>query len=135
MDTSAPRFVSLFELRGTHTAEVAMAARAIVERVDVIGYVLDRERAVLVDVLLNPLLLQAALGQADRSIHVTGTVESVQPHLWRSAIAVAPLLTARGVQNKVLEAQEPAGLRRLAVIRARNRGSFQSGRNSGRIRL
>ena len=28
----------------------------------------------------------------------------VRPYLWRAAIAVAPLETARGVQNKVLEA-------------------------------
>jgi len=37
-------------------------------------------------------------------IKVTGTVEDVRPHLWQAAIAIAPLLTARGVQNKVLEA-------------------------------
>jgi hypothetical protein len=28
----------------------------------------------------------------------------VRPYLWRSAVAAAPLITARGVQNKVLEA-------------------------------
>ena len=28
----------------------------------------------------------------------------MRPHLWGAAIAVAPLFTARGVQNKVLEA-------------------------------
>jgi len=37
-------------------------------------------------------------------IEVTGTVDDVRPYLWRSAVAVAPLLTARGIQNKVLEA-------------------------------
>jgi sugar transferase (PEP-CTERM/EpsH1 system associated) len=37
-------------------------------------------------------------------IEVTGTVDDVRLHLWRSAIAIAPLLTARGIQNKVLEA-------------------------------
>jgi hypothetical protein len=31
-------------------------------------------------------------------------VADVRPHLWRSAVAIAPLLTARGIQNKVLEA-------------------------------
>ena len=35
---------------------------------------------------------------------VTGHVADVRPHLWRAAVAAAPLLTARGVQNKVLEA-------------------------------
>jgi len=28
----------------------------------------------------------------------------VREHLWNSAVSVAPLLTARGLQNKVLEA-------------------------------
>jgi glycosyltransferase involved in cell wall biosynthesis len=37
-------------------------------------------------------------------IEVTGTVDDVRPSLWRSAVAIAPLLTARGIQNKVLEA-------------------------------
>jgi glycosyltransferase involved in cell wall biosynthesis len=44
----------------------------------------------------------AAVGQP--SIHITGVVPDVRPYLWRSALAVAPLSTARGVQNKVLEA-------------------------------
>jgi polysaccharide biosynthesis protein PslH len=35
---------------------------------------------------------------------VTGAVEDVRPHLWGAAASAAPLLTARGVQNKVLEA-------------------------------
>jgi sugar transferase (PEP-CTERM/EpsH1 system associated) len=43
------------------------------------------------------------LAERDRSIQVTGRVGAVQPHLWRSAVAVAPLLTARGLQNKVME--------------------------------
>jgi len=37
-------------------------------------------------------------------IDVCGEVESVQPYLWESALSVAPLKTARGVQTKVLEA-------------------------------
>ncbi len=35
---------------------------------------------------------------------MTGTVPDVRPYLWRAAVAVAPLDTAHGVQNKVLEA-------------------------------
>jgi hypothetical protein len=31
-------------------------------------------------------------------------VDDVRPYLWQAAVAVAPLLTARGMQNKVLEA-------------------------------
>lgn len=38
------------------------------------------------------------------SIHITGNVPDVRPFLWRSAVAATPLTTARGVQNKVLEA-------------------------------
>jgi glycosyltransferase involved in cell wall biosynthesis len=35
---------------------------------------------------------------------VTGAVPDVRPYLWSSAVAVAPLRIARGLQNKVLEA-------------------------------
>jgi sugar transferase (PEP-CTERM/EpsH1 system associated) len=41
---------------------------------------------------------------SDPSIEVTGTVPDVRPFLWRSAVSVAPLFVARGLQNKVLEA-------------------------------
>jgi sugar transferase (PEP-CTERM/EpsH1 system associated) len=37
-------------------------------------------------------------------VTVTGSVPDVRPYLWAAAVAVAPLMTARGVQNKVLEA-------------------------------
>ena len=38
------------------------------------------------------------------SIRVTGAVPDVRPYLWNASVAVAPLLLARGLQNKVLEA-------------------------------
>ena len=41
---------------------------------------------------------------SDPSIEVTGRVADVREWLWQSAVAVAPLHVARGVQNKVLEA-------------------------------
>lgn len=44
------------------------------------------------------------LGRKDRSIVVTGTVPSVREYLWDAAVAVAPMLIARGVQTKVVEA-------------------------------
>jgi sugar transferase (PEP-CTERM/EpsH1 system associated) len=44
------------------------------------------------------------LASVDPSIEVTGAVADMRPYLWRSAIAVAPIHQARGVQNKVLEA-------------------------------
>jgi sugar transferase (PEP-CTERM/EpsH1 system associated) len=43
------------------------------------------------------------LGARDTSIKVVGAVPAVQPYLWQSAVSVAPLLLARGFQNKVLE--------------------------------
>jgi len=44
------------------------------------------------------------LHSVERGIEVTGTVADVRPYLQHAAMAVAPLRTARGVQNKVLEA-------------------------------
>ena len=52
----------------------------------------------------NPTAAVRRLAEADPSIDVTGTVPDVRPYLWRSALAVAPLRVARGIQNKVLEA-------------------------------
>ncbi len=46
-------------------------------------------------------LRRAAL--KDPSVQVTGRVPDVKPYLWQSAVSVAPLQIARGVQNKVLE--------------------------------
>jgi sugar transferase (PEP-CTERM/EpsH1 system associated) len=52
----------------------------------------------------SPTASVRALALADSSITVTGTVPDVRPFLWNAAVAAAPLQTARGVQNKVLEA-------------------------------
>lgn len=41
---------------------------------------------------------------AASGIEITGTVPEVREYLWGSAVSVAPLITARGLQNKVLEA-------------------------------
>ena len=60
MDTSPTAFVRRLELLGTYAAQMAMATRAIVEAVDVVGQVSDRELSVLVDLLLDAFLLQAA---------------------------------------------------------------------------
>lgn len=55
-----------------------------------------------------------ALAAKDSSIEVTGRVAEVQPFLWKSAVSVAPLRLARGMQTKVLEALA-AGLPVVAV--------------------
>jgi polysaccharide biosynthesis protein PslH len=52
----------------------------------------------------NPTADVANLAAPTAGIEVTGHVADVRPYLWNAALAVAPLLTARGVQNKVLEA-------------------------------
>jgi sugar transferase (PEP-CTERM/EpsH1 system associated) len=52
---------------------------------------------------MHPTKAVRALAQ-DPSVTVTGAVPDVQPFLWQSAVAAAPLLLARGIQNKVLEA-------------------------------
>ena len=42
--------------------------------------------------------------RAIQTIEVTGRVPDVRPWLWESAVGIAPLQVARGVQNKALEA-------------------------------
>ena len=39
----------------------------------------------------------------NRGVEVTGTVPDVRPHVLRSALSIAPLVIARGTQNKILE--------------------------------
>jgi glycosyltransferase involved in cell wall biosynthesis len=64
----------------------------------------SRTDAKLLIVGANPPPEILALGQQDASIEVAGSVPEVQPYLWRSSVAIAPLQVARGIQNKVLEA-------------------------------
>jgi polysaccharide biosynthesis protein PslH len=61
-----------------------------------------RPDARLVLVGASPTAAVQALAAPD--ITVTGTVDDVKPYLWNAAVAAAPLWTARGIQNKVLEA-------------------------------
>jgi glycosyltransferase involved in cell wall biosynthesis len=63
-----------------------------------------RDDAELVIVGSDPVPAIRRLHSHGNGIEITGTVDDVRPHLWRSAVAIAPLLTARGIQNKVLEA-------------------------------
>jgi sugar transferase (PEP-CTERM/EpsH1 system associated) len=44
------------------------------------------------------------LHSPEHGIEVSGTVDDVRPYLWESAVSIAPLFMARGVQTKVLEA-------------------------------
>jgi polysaccharide biosynthesis protein PslH len=61
-----------------------------------------RPEARLVIVGASPAPAVQAL--AGDKVTVTGRVEDTRPFLWRAAVSVAPLLQARGIQNKVLEA-------------------------------
>jgi polysaccharide biosynthesis protein PslH len=64
----------------------------------------QRPDAMLLLVGSRPTAAIRALPNSDSSIRVTGAVPDVRPFLWESAVAAVPLVTARGVQNKVLEA-------------------------------
>jgi polysaccharide biosynthesis protein PslH len=63
-----------------------------------------RPDAELVVVGSDPAPAIHRLRSPSQRIEITGTVDDVRPYLWGSAVAIAPLLTARGIQNKVLEA-------------------------------
>jgi sugar transferase (PEP-CTERM/EpsH1 system associated) len=52
----------------------------------------------------NPTSELKDAARSATNVSVTGAVPDVRPYLWASALAVAPLEIARGVQNKVLEA-------------------------------
>jgi len=52
----------------------------------------------------HPTAAVRGLASASAGVTVTGHVADVRAHLWQAAVAAAPLRTARGVQNKVLEA-------------------------------
>jgi sugar transferase (PEP-CTERM/EpsH1 system associated) len=63
-----------------------------------------RSDATLTIVGSHPTRAIASLASDAQGIRITGGVPDVRPYLWRAAVAVAPILTARGIQNKVLEA-------------------------------
>jgi polysaccharide biosynthesis protein PslH len=52
----------------------------------------------------SPTARVMRLASPEQGIDVTGQVPDVRQYLWEAAASVAPLLTARGIQNKVLEA-------------------------------
>jgi glycosyltransferase involved in cell wall biosynthesis len=60
--------------------------------------------AILCLVGADPVPAVRALASPVDGIEVTGSVPDVRPYLWGAAVAAAPLVTARGIQNKVLEA-------------------------------
>ena len=63
-----------------------------------------RPDATLAIVGSDPTATLKTLCAGEPSIHVTGRVADVREWLWESAVGIAPLHVARGVQNKALEA-------------------------------
>ena len=59
VETSSRGFCVASNCSGTEPAEVTVTAGSIVERLDVVGQFGDRELSVLVDVLLDPVFLEA----------------------------------------------------------------------------
>jgi sugar transferase (PEP-CTERM/EpsH1 system associated) len=64
----------------------------------------SRPDATLAIVGSNPTAALQRTCAGDTSITVTGRVDDVREWLWNSAVAIAPLQVARGLQNKALEA-------------------------------
>ena len=60
METPPARLVRRFTLLRTYAAEMTVTSRPIVEALNVIGHVGDRQFSILVDLLLDPFFLQAA---------------------------------------------------------------------------
>lgn len=64
----------------------------------------ERGDATLAIVGAGPTPALRNLCSSDASITVTGRVDDVRGWLWESAVSIAPLHVARGLQNKALEA-------------------------------
>jgi sugar transferase (PEP-CTERM/EpsH1 system associated) len=64
----------------------------------------DHPEARLFLVGASPTERVRRLASDERGVVVTGAVPDVRPYLWDAAVSAAPIDTARGVQNKVLEA-------------------------------
>jgi sugar transferase (PEP-CTERM/EpsH1 system associated) len=64
----------------------------------------QRQDATLAIVGSDPTSALRALCARDGSIEITGRVPDVREWLWQSAVGIAPLHVARGMQNKALEA-------------------------------
>jgi hypothetical protein len=60
VETPPARFVGRFKLLRTEPAEVAVTSGSIVEDMDVVSHVGDRELAVFIDLPLDSLLLETA---------------------------------------------------------------------------
>ncbi len=101
VDTSPPRLVSRLEPVGTHSAKVAVAAYRIVEGLDVVGYVRDRELAAKLKVLetlkargvwlmdASPVALYAASQPKPRVAELATALEIAWPTYTREAIRAA----------------------------------------------
>jgi hypothetical protein len=57
VDSLSPRLVNCLELLRTDAGQITMAARAIVERIDVVGHIGRRQRSTLIDLCFDTFLL------------------------------------------------------------------------------
>jgi len=98
--TAAPRVVFCGVMNyAPNEAAALRLARGIWPKIRAV-----RPDARLTFVGAHPTAAVRDLAVADGSIEVTGAVADVRPYLWKAAVSAAPIHTARGVQNKVLEA-------------------------------
>jgi glycosyltransferase involved in cell wall biosynthesis len=89
-------------------------------KVELVGKNPTREVSALAYPQMRP-----GTAQQRGEVVVTGEVLDLRPHLWRAAVAVAPIVYGAGVQNKVLEAMAastPVVCTQIAVgaLRVRN---------------
>lgn len=98
--TESPRVVFCGVMNYTPNVEgVLWFAREVWPRVRA-----ARPDAMFTIVGSSPAKAISHLATESSGIEVTGTVPDVRDYLWSAGVSVAPLLTARGTQNKVLEA-------------------------------
>jgi hypothetical protein len=92
VDTLSGSFLGRLELLGADAPEVAMTARSIVERIDVVGHVVPRQLSVSVDLFLDPPFLQTTVAlyfmyynfaRVHQTLRVTPAMEAgIADHIW-----------------------------------------------------
>src|SRR5262249_13950108 len=68
---------------------------------------------------------------ADSLIQVTGTVDDIRPHLWRSAVSIVPLRIGSGTRLKIYEAMAAE----IPVVSTPVGAEGREGASPGNIRI
>jgi hypothetical protein len=124
VETLSSRFVSRLELIRTQPAEMTMVARSIVEGIDVVGQVGDRQLAVLVDLFLNPFFLEAAEERLGDSI-VPAVAFPAHTRLEVIRAAESAPRVAAVLRSLIRMNQPPARVRLVAAISRKTRARGQ----------